>query len=194
MISIISSRIVKWLLNAGAISRQDKELYEYAAYSFLFSLLPLCLVMILGCLSGMLVEGIFMILPFMLIRKFSGGFHLKSSGICFVSSTLLLSTFLFIIHVATIRQESTFLTIFVVASAIQIFLCSPIDNEVRKLNEKEYVVFKKVARIMSVLFLALYIFLMSLGQLRFSVPVGAGIILTALLQIPCFLVKKHNCS
>lgn len=192
MISIISSRIVKWLLNAGAISRQDKELYEYAAYSFLFSLLPLCLVMILGGISGMLVEGILMILPFMLIRKFSGGFHLKSSSVCFVSSTLLLSTFLFIIHVATIRQESNFLTIFVVASAIQIFLCSPIDNEAKKLNAKEYVVFKKVARIMSVLFLALYIILMFLSQRRFSVPVGMGIILTALLQIPCFFTGKHH--
>ena len=41
----------------------------------------------------MVVEGLLMILPFMLIRKFSGGFHLKSSTVCLVSSTLLLSFF-----------------------------------------------------------------------------------------------------
>ena len=98
MITKMSSAIAKWLLHAGAISESDRELYEYAAYSFLFSLLPLCLIVILGCITGMVIEGLLMILPFMLIRKFSGGFHLKSPGICLLSSTLLLSAFLFIIR------------------------------------------------------------------------------------------------
>lgn len=190
MIGKMSSRIVKWLLRAGAISENDRELYEYAAYSFLFSLLPLVLVMILGGISGMLVEGVLMIVPFMLIRKFSGGFHLQSSGVCFVSSTLLLSAFLFLIRLITEKQGCILLGCLVAAAAIQIFICSPIDNEARRLSAKERTVFKKVARIMSALFLAVYIVLMAFGQSRFAVPVGAGIILTALLQIPCFFVGK----
>ena len=191
MISTISSGIVKWLLNSGAISQQDKELYEYAAYSFLFSLMPLCLVAVLGCIMGVLIEGILMILPFMLIRKFSGGFHLQSPGICLVSSTLLLSVFLFIMRLVIDEQQMILFTCFVIASAIQIFLCSPIDNDARKLNEKQRLVFRKIARIMSTMFLVVYIILLLLGQLRFSVPVGAGILLTALLQVPCFFTKKH---
>lgn len=190
MIGKMSSRIVKWLLRAGAISKNDRELYEYAAYSFLFSLLPLVLVMLLGGVSGMLLEGVLMIVPFMLIRKFSGGFHLQSSGVCFVSSTLLLSAFLFLIRLVIEKQSFILLSCFVAAAAIQVFLCSPIDNEARRLSEKERVVFKKVARIMSVLFFAVYIALMTLGLSRFAVPVGAGIILTALLQVPCFFVRK----
>ncbi len=190
MIGKMSSRIVKWLLRAGAISKNDRELYEYAAYSFLFSLLPLVMVMLLGCISRMLVEGLLMIVPFMFIRKFSGGFHLQSSGVCFVSSTLLLSAFLFLIRLVIEKQSFILLSCFVAAAAIQVFLCSPIDNEARRLSEKERVVFKKVARIMSVLFFAVYIALMTLGLSRFAVPVGAGIILTALLQVPCFFVRK----
>lgn len=86
MIARMSSIIVKWLLHAGAISENDRELYEYAAYSFLFSLLPLILIMLLGCASGMLLEGVLMIVPFILVRKFSGGFHLQSPGVlCFFS-------------------------------------------------------------------------------------------------------------
>lgn len=138
----------------------------------------------------MLLEGVLMIVPFMLIRKFSGGFHLQSSGVCFVSSTLLLSAFLFLIRLVIEKQSFILLSCFVAAAAIQVFLCSPIDNEARRLSEKERVVFKKVARIMSVLFFAVYIALMTLGLSRFAVPVGAGIILTALLQVPCFFVRK----
>lgn len=190
MIAKLSVMTVKWLLRAGAISENDRELYEYAAYSFLFSLLPLILVMLLGAVSGMLLEGVLMIVPFMLIRKFSGGFHLQSSGVCFVSSTLLLSAFLFLIRLVTVKQSFILLSCFVAAAAIQVFLCSPIDNEARKLSAKERIVFKKVARIMSALFLAVYIVLVSLGLNRVAVPVGAGIILTALLQVPCFFARK----
>lgn len=190
MIGGISSRIAKWLLRAGAISENDRELYEYAAYSFLFSLLPLVLVMLLGGISGMLLEGVLMIVPFMLIRKFSGGFHLQSSGVCFVSSTLLLSAFLFLIRHVTEKQSFILFSCLVTAAAIQIFICSPIDNEARKLSDKERTVFKKVARIMSAIFWVVYIALLTFGQSRFAVPVGAGIILTALLQVPCFFVRK----
>ena len=187
----MSSAIARWLLHAGAISDNDRELYEYAAYSFLFSLLPLCLVVILGCITGMVIEGLLMILPFMLIRKFSGGFHLKSPGICLLSSTLLLSAFLFLIRLVVDKQPMIFFTFLVAASALQIFLCSPIDNDARKLNEKERLAFKMTARVMSVLFLTVYIVLLLLGQPHFSVPVGTGIILTALLQVPCFFTRKH---
>ena len=191
MITKMSSAIAKWLLHAGAISESDRELYEYAAYSFLFSLLPLCLIVILGCITGMVIEGLLMILPFMLIRKFSGGFHLKSPGICLVSSTLLLSAFLFIIRLVIDEQQMILFSCFVIASALQIFLCSPIDNDARKLNEKERLVFQKIARIMSTMFLVVYILLLLLGQLRISVPVGTGILLTAFLQVPCFFTKNH---
>lgn len=190
----MSSAIARWLLHAGAISDNDRELYEYAAYSFLFSLLPLCLVVLLGCITGMIIEGLFMILPFMLIRKFSGGFHLKSPGICLLSSTLLLSAFLFLIRLVVDKQPMIFFTFLVAASALQIFLCSPIDNNARKLNEKERLVFKKIARIMSAMFLVVYLLLLLLGQLRFSVPVGAGILLTALLQVPCFFAGKRSAA
>lgn len=190
MITRVSAMFTKWLLNSGAISENDRELYEYAAYSFLFSLLPLCLVVILGCITGMVVEGILMILPFILIRKFSGGFHLKSSTICLVSSTLLLSLFLLIIKTVTTKESIIIFTCFVIASSIQVFLCSPIDNEARKLNKREFSAFKKVARTMSAMFLILYIGLLFFGQVQFATPVGAGIILTALLQIPCFFTKK----
>ena len=105
MIRKASIAISKWLLNTGAISEDDKELYEYAAYSFLFSLLPLCLVIIIGCAVNMVIEGILMVIPFMLIRKFSGGFHLNSSAVCFVSSTALLSLFIFIVKFVTISAQ-----------------------------------------------------------------------------------------
>ena len=118
---------------------------------------------------------------------------MQSPGVCFVSSLLLLSAFLFLIRLVRMKQSFILLSCLAVASTLQLFFCSPIDNEARKLNEKERAAFKKVARIMSLLFLAIYIALLSFGQSRFAVPIGAGLILTALLQVPCFFAEK-SCS
>ena len=192
MISCISSRIVKWLLRAGAISENDRELYEYAAYSFLFSLFPLFWITLLGFAFDMLLDGVLMIIPFMLMRKFSGGFHFQSSGVCLVFSTLLLLAFLFLIRFVAAKQCFVLFSFFVAVSAVQIFLCSPTDNAARRLSGKERLVFKRAARIMSASFLLVYIILFLLRQPRFSVPIGAGIILTALLQVPCFFTGKSR--
>ena len=175
MIRKASIAISKWLLNTGAISEDDKELYEYAAYSFLFSLLPLCLVIIIGCAVNMVIEGILMVIPF-------------------VSSTALLSLFIFIVKFVTISAQIPLFTGGVVLAAIQIFLCSPIDNEARKLSEKETVTFRTVARVMVIVFLAIYVILTCVKQWRFSVPVGAGIIITALLQLPCLFTRKRSAT
>lgn len=194
MISKAASKISEWLLASGAISEKDKSLYEYAAYSFIFSLVPLVNVAIISSIFKMFAEGIILILPFMFIRKFSGGFHLKSSAICFVSSTLLISTFLFIIRTIDTKIEIIVFNLAVIISTVQIFICSPISNEARTLTEKEYVVFKKVARIMAIVFFMLYAMLLGLGQNTFSTSIGAGIILTALLQVPClFTAKNESC-
>lgn len=151
----LAGKMAQWLLKAGAIEENEKELYEYAVFSFLFSLFPLCLVMVIGGISGMLIEGVLMILPFMLIRKFSGGYHLDSSVVCFVSSTLLLSAALALINIITSAGAYKVFLCAAAVAALQIFVCSPIDSEAGKLSEKERVVFRTIARLMVVVFLPL---------------------------------------
>lgn len=192
MIKFAAFKIVNWLLNAGAISQKDKDLYEYAAYSLLFNLLPFCIVTVLGCIIGIPSEGILMILPLVLIRNFSGGFHLKSPALCLVFSTTLLFTSLISIKTLVAERHVFSFTVLVASAAVQIFLCSPIESEARKLSKKEFIIFKKAAKTMSILFLMSYIILSVLGLIHFSVPIGYGIILTAMLQIPCFFSKKKD--
>ena len=106
----------------------------------------------------------------------------------------LLSLFIFIVKFVTISAQIPLFTGGVVLAAIQIFLCSPIDNEARKLSEKETVTFRTVARVMVIVFLAVYVILTCVKQWRFSVPVGAGIIITALLQLPCLFTRKRSAT
>lgn len=147
MISKAASTISEWLLSSGAISEKDRSLYEYAAYSFIFSLVPLVIVAIIGSILGMLAEGIILILPFMFIRKFSGGYHLKSSRICFVTSTLVIILFLLLVEYIISENLINYFAPFVIACTIQIYIISPIGSDARQLSLQELLVFRKIARI-----------------------------------------------
>ena len=192
MIQKVSSGVSRWLLKAGAISSEDEELYEYAAYSFLFSLAPMALVLIIGGILGMWLEGVLLILPFMLIRKFSGGYHLKSSVVCFISSTVLLALFLWVIRLVVHYEAYTIFSVIVGSSILLLSILSPIDSEERRLKEREKIVFRRVAIVMAVIIGVLYAVLMACGLFTAAVSMGSGLILAALLQLPCLVVRGRE--
>lgn len=188
MISKFTSVTTKWLLKSGAISEEDEEIYEYTAYSLIFGMLPLLLSAIVGIIFGMFAESVFMIIPFILIRKFCGGFHLKSATVCFFGSLFLITTFMFFVKYALANKYYSVTSWLVTAAALQIFLCSPISSENRPLERNEYIVFKKISRIIITAFVILYVCLLMAGFDKIALSVGFGIILTALLQLPCVVI------
>ena len=187
MIRFVSSGIVKWLLDSEAISQQDKELYEYAAYSLLFSIIPLVLVIVVSALMGMLPQGITFVIPFLLLRKFSGGYHLKSPGICFCVSVAVI--LLFMLAIKHLILANTYLQCIpvVVVSAIQLIVFSPIDSEARELSEKERTAFKRIVCVLTVIFACLFGTTILLGFYWPAICISASVFLTACLQWPCIV-------
>lgn len=176
---------MKWLLKTGAISQQDADVYEYGIYSFLFSLLPFALVLILTVPLGMVTEGFLLIVPFFFLRKFTGGFHFQSALPCLVTSTLLLLASLAGIKALLSKPPPLAVYLAVYLSLIPIFLLSPIDSINRKLSSKEQRVFHRIAIGLGCFFVALFTLLMGFELYRIAVPIGGGVVLTALLQLPC---------
>ena len=185
MTRFFSKALVKWLLKTGAISQQDAEVYEYGIYSFLFSCVPFALVLVLSIPLNMAWEGILLIVPFFFLRKFTGGFHFQSALPCLVTSTLLLLASLAGIKALLSKPPLLAVYLAVYLSLIPIFLLSPIDSINRKLSSKEQRVFHRIAIGLGCFFVALFTLLMGFELYRIAVPVGGGIVLTALLQLPC---------
>ena len=91
------SELTDWLIHNRAISSDDKELYEYAIYSFIISTVPLVIFLVISGIIGMFPEGFLIIMPFMVIRKFGGGYHAKHAYICMIMSTGLLAGCLYVV-------------------------------------------------------------------------------------------------
>lgn len=187
MIQIVSGAIAKWLEMEGTIPDEDQTLYAYAAYSFLFGILPIGIVMLLGLCFGMLQEGIMLIIPFIMLRKFCGGFHLKSSRICFFTTIGVLTFSLGLVKYIVRTGQMEAPSVLVCLSVLSLCIFSPVENPARKLSEKEQLVFRTVARCLSLIFVAIYFYLSFHASIQYSAAFGVGVLLVGALQVPCVL-------
>lgn len=188
MLHKFATHIAKRLLAYDAISKDDFELYEFAAFSFLFNLIPLVLSAVIGLTLKMFWKSILFIIPYVSIRTFSGGYHLKSSKACFVVTNLVLLLSLIITkRMIYIGASHAFLAAIIFSSLI-IFFLSPIDSETRKLTVFESKAFKRIARVLVIAFFVLVLIHYWLGIFVVAYPVGMGIVLTAVLQLPCCIL------
>lgn len=173
--------VVDWMIQNHAIHKADKELYVYAVDSSVMLVIPVLIAGLIGFLMGKLKHGIILVLPFMILRKFSGGYHAKKRWICTVMSSLLL--FLSIVLSMKIRFGREVVIITVLAS-ISLSIFSPIDSENRLLDVEEKQIYQRIVIYCLVLFGFLNIILFLLKAYTYIVSLSIGIQLSAALQIP----------
>ena len=178
--------VAAWLVKCQVIEEQEKELYCYAMESYILFWSPMIIALLLGIIMGKVKESIFVIIPFMIIRKYSGGYHAKHLSVCLICSLLLL---LLCILIACSIPANTILMFITLIACLNLIIFSPIDHENRILGLKEKIVYKKVIGIFtSVAYMAVWI-LRSIGFERETVCICAGVLLTAGLQVPCILKR-----
>lgn len=151
---LMLSRVIGWLIQQKTIESSDRELYEYALYSFLVSNIPLVFLVIASILLGKLLEGMLIVLPFMIIRKFCGGYHAKHVYTCFILSTGLVLSGFYIVNYLNCNYF-----IMMVISGISIMFNSPIDSHNKRLDKSEIKLYKRITEMLIVSIIVLYIIL-----------------------------------
>ena len=178
----ITKGIASWLIENGAIDDSDAELYEYAIYSMLITISPLFLVFIIGMGMGTMLEGVLLIFPFMCIRKFSGGYHAKNPGVCFISSCAILVFCMWL----TMRLEySYWVTVAATGCALSLCRNSPLDSENKRLEQSEKARYQKITIGLSSVFYIIHCICVGIGIEKMANCLTVGICLTAILQLPC---------
>ncbi len=174
--------IAKWLIDHEAIRKEDYDLYVYAAHSLIMTLAPLGLALALGVLLGHAAAAVTIILPFMVIRKFSGGYHAKKAWVCLISSSLILSGCIFVSEYITYNYG--LIGILLIAAAL-LMLNSPVESKNRRLDAQERRAYKKVTIYLVVLSVLISFVCHECGLEEMAVNLAIGVILTGGMQVPC---------
>ena len=143
------------------------------------STVPLVIFLVISGIIGMFREGLLIILPFMVIRKFSGGYHAKHAYICMIMSTGLLAGCL---DAVSHFPGSRLMPLFLLVSGISIAINSPIDHENKRLTEQEKMRYQRttIGLVLAACFVSVVMNVM--GYNRYSSCVALGVILTGVLH------------
>lgn len=192
MMHRVADAVANWLVKKNAISTEDSALYSYAMFCVIITLIPIVLSIIVGIITNMLIESLLFITPFVLIRKYSGGFHLKSPNVCLFVSIGIIAVFILCIKLVLQYELYSVPLICMLPFGMLLFIKSPIDTEERKLSERETVVFGIIARVMVTIFLITVLILAYYHIHRVAIPISFGIILSGALQVPCCFIKRKQ--
>lgn len=184
----ISRVLSGWLVQQNAIEPSDRELYEYATHSFLVSVMPLAIFLIASSVIGMLLEGMLIVIPFMVTRKFSGGYHARHAYTCMMISVgLLVGSFYVVIH----ADYTWNVHILVAISGVSVIINSPIDSENKKLDDDEVNQYRHITCFLVIMTVVSYSVLVALNKNHYAVCLMVSLVLTAILQLPC-IFKGRN--
>ena len=86
----MSDKIADWLILQKAITTDERELYAYAVHCLFSLLYPIVFASVIGAFLGMPIEAVVMIMSFIAVRKFSGGYHADSFYKCLIISSICL--------------------------------------------------------------------------------------------------------
>lgn len=149
-------------------------------------IIPLGLAVMFGWIIGNIRQAIVMIIPFMMLRKFSGGFHSKTPLQCMAISSFLLFLCIKIIFELSCNWKLLIVTAIMGGSLI---IFSPVDSQKRRLEKQQKEQYRKVVCEFVMFFLILIFILWKLNTQKYAVSIAVGIWLSAGLQIPC-LIKQ----
>lgn len=151
----IEKTLAEMLLKDEIISSEEVEIVEYGLENFGSSLLGMSVTLIIGCCFGFLRGSFLLWLLVFPLRKNAGGFHAETKGKCLLfSSAVLLAS---IICFVDARWSITGYILVAAFFFIVIFFMAPVENGNKHLDQTEYLVYRKRARIILVLEGALFV-------------------------------------
>lgn len=176
------------MIRNHVITEDEKELYKYAVCSLILSVSPLFLAGMIGFCLGSVKNGVILIIPFMILRKTSGGYHAGNLNTCIGGSSIVLYLFILSSMHASCDWK---LAIATFCASVSLIIFSPIESINRKLDADEKKTYKRITVLCVILFGLINTTLFLSGEYIYLIGFSYGIILTAILQIPC-MIKKYR--
>ena len=184
--------IVNWLIEQGVIHEAEKEIYEYSTYCICISVIPLIIVAIFSIYLHGIVQYFMLIVPFKILRQYSGGYHAPKAWICMVFSTILLVISVYFVKV--IHMDLDYYIIETIACFI-IIKNSPIESVNKKLSSNEKVVYHRKVIICMISFVSIQMVAIWIHWNTLENAIAISFLLVAISQLPCmFSIKKQNIS
>lgn len=189
-----SNKIARFLFN-NDLNEEKIELYGFAIYIVISSLLHIGTLLFIGWLFGMVVESVIFYASFIAVRKFAGGYHAMTPLRCYLFSTITIFISLLLLQQLS-NFSKTITCVFILSASVSIIciiILSPLDSGNKPISyKKEKRLYKVISSINSVVLFLVSLCLLCVNE-QYGLSVMLGLFLSAaVLVMRVVQIKKHN--
>lgn len=190
MIARLSKRMASFFVRNEVIKSEDEEVYEYGLQLLLSTVFNGIIALILAIISGTVLQCIYYLAVFVLLRKSAGGFHAKTHfGCCCILATVL-SLFIMFIKFAPNEAYGIVSAIAVAFSVVIILMFAPLEHENKPISARDKIRLRKISVIYAVLF-ALIVLGLFIAQLKIiMVCIALGMFTASSSMLVAVIEKK----
>ncbi len=189
MVENLSRHIALWLIKSGILKDDDSELYIYAIQYLLLIINPTVIFTVYCIATHNTWIGLIEVISFLLIRKYSGGYHCQSSTACLIFSVIVL---IMMAWLSSVLKPSLFLISALIISDVELIIKGPIISINHTVSDLEKKYYHKCLGVI-LLFLNIIIVITDLWHLySISSCISIVIIFCSLLHILCMTKKNRE--
>lgn len=192
MLHKIACKLTNLVLKYEQGDAEDKEIYIYGFEVIVGKGITYIILILLGIVLGGILEMIIFISFAMLLRGYTGGYHLNNSLGCIVSTVTVSIISTFIAKSIDIQIASILIPFLLILSMICIFVLAPINHPNLQLTNQE----RKKCRSFSRRYLVLeliFVLLLLICNTEESIVISAclSIIFVAITMIIAKIIKQE---
>ena len=151
MLSFCASYLADILLQKCSLDSSRKAVYVYGLELLISTLTSALSILIFSVLFSELRDGIILLLVFVGLRLFCGGYHAETYGRCFLSSNITFLAVLFFTIIISHTQNFAFIIVPTIFANFIILRFSPVHNPRHPLSNKAFQKNKRMGRLLLIL-------------------------------------------
>lgn len=182
MIHKFAQMIADYLCNNETIKEDEKDIYIYGYEIMLSNVVNFLIILSLSLFLNQLIDGFLFYITFIITRQYCGGYHANTYLKCnLIFGFLCLQTLFFSnILYPYISFISLMILFFIYIGCI--FEYAPIDNEYKRLSEKDKKKYRKISIWISVLWLVVDILLFFTAK-EYAITLTITLVIIAMLMV-----------
>lgn len=159
----MTNMLTNFIIQHSDVKREDADIIAFGVKYGLITLAEILGMVVISFLMRELIPGAVILIAFISIRVYAGGYHAKTLPRCVVMSTILFTLIIIgykMLYLPIIVKELIALFL-----GVLILIFSPVENDNRRLSENEKKVFKNRALLFYSISLIIFMLIKKLSNI-----------------------------
>ena len=181
MFDRVAEQIAGRIFAGNDFDDEKKEVVIYGLSQLLTGIFNLITILVIGIAYGMPIQAVIFTITYILLRIYAGGYHADTPVRCYVFSVVMIM--LVLSGIKWLKLSKQLYLMSSVVCGLFVFFLSPVDNVNKRLDDKEYMIYGRTARVIVTLELILILVFYQLNARDICIAIEYAIITMCMMLV-----------